>query len=192
MQINQVPLSEVNQFSSLFLDYIQQSPTLAEFSGNYPDIQGFNRQIDSKKLDINKRKVLVETLKKQYANLPNQPDFDMLLSENTFTVTTGHQLNIFTGPLYVVYKMITAINLAKKLRNYFPDYNFVPVYWMASEDHDFAEINHFSLFGKMHTWEDEPKRNGRDDCKSATMSTAFQRCLSEQRNLSRCRAMLHS
>jgi bacillithiol synthase len=153
MQINQLPLSEVNQFSSLFLDYIGASPNLLDFSGNYPDIQGFNKQIAFKKLDIEKRKVLVETLKKQYANLPNQPDFDILLSENTFTVTTGHQLNIFTGPLYVVFKMITAINLAKKLKSYFPAYNFVPVYWMASEDHDFAEINHFSLFGKMHTWE---------------------------------------
>ena len=153
MQINQLPLSEVNQFSSLFLDYINQSSKLEDFSGNYPDIQGFNKQIAFKKLDIDKRKILVETLKKQYKNLPNQPNFDILLAENTFTVTTGHQLNIFTGPLYVIYKLITAINLAKKLKSYFPEYNFIPVYWMASEDHDFAEINHFSLFGKMHTWE---------------------------------------
>ena len=94
MQINQLPLSEVNQFSSLFLDYIGASPKLSDFSGNYPDIQGFNRQIALKKLDIAKREVLVQTLKKQYANLPNQPDLDILLSENTFTVTTGHQLNI--------------------------------------------------------------------------------------------------
>ena len=118
MQINQLPLSEVNQFSSLFLDYINQSSKLEEFSGNYPDIQGFNKQIALKKLDIDKRKVLVETLKKQYANLSNQPNFDILLAENTFTVTTGHQLNIFTGPLYVIYKLITAINLAKKLKSY--------------------------------------------------------------------------
>ncbi|MCU0469241.1 MAG: bacillithiol biosynthesis cysteine-adding enzyme BshC [Arcicella sp.] len=153
MQIIQLPLSEVNQFSSLFLDFIQQSQKVNHFYENYPDIQGFNRQIATKQLDVNKRKVLVETLKKQYQNLPNQPNFDILLQENTFTVTTGHQLNIFTGPLYVVYKMITTINLAKKLKSYFPDYHFVPVYWMATEDHDFAEINHFSLFGKNLTWE---------------------------------------
>ena len=157
MQINQITLSEVNQFSSLFLDFIQQSPKLQDFSGNYPDIQGFNRQIGLKKFDIEKRKVLIETLKKQYKNLPSQPDLDILLLENTFTVTTGHQLNIFTGPLYVVFKMITTINLAKKLKSYFPDYNFVPIYWMASEDHDFAEINHFSLFGKNSTWETTQK-----------------------------------
>ncbi|PWK21440.1 bacillithiol biosynthesis cysteine-adding enzyme BshC [Arcicella aurantiaca] len=153
MQINQLPLSEVNQFSSLFLDFIQQSSKVKDFYSNFPDIHGFNRQIATKKLDANKRKVLVETLKNQYKNLPNQPNFDILLNENTFTVTTGHQLNIFTGPLYVVYKMITTINLAKKLKSYFPDYDFVPVYWMATEDHDFAEINHFSLFGKNLAWE---------------------------------------
>ncbi|MEA5461254.1 bacillithiol biosynthesis cysteine-adding enzyme BshC [Arcicella sp. LKC2W] len=155
MQINQLPLSEVNQFSSLFLDFIQQSSKVKDFYSNFPDIHGFNRQIATKKLDADKRRVLVETLKNQYKNLPNQPNFDILLNENTFTVTTGHQLNIFTGPLYVVYKMITTINLAKKLKSYFPDYDFVPVYWMATEDHDFAEINHFSLFGKNLAWETE-------------------------------------
>ena len=153
MQINQLPLSEVNLFSSLFLDFIQQSPKIKDFSGNYPDIQGFNEQLTLKKFDSEKRKVLVETLKKQYENLSNQPNLDILLQENTFTVTTGHQLNIFTGPLYVVFKMITTINLAKKLKSYFPEFNFVPIYWMASEDHDFAEINHFFLFGKSLVWE---------------------------------------
>jgi len=153
MQINQLPLSEVNLFSSLFLDFIQQSPKIKDFSGNYPDIQGFNKQLALKKNDSEKRKVLVETLKKQYKNLSHQPDLDILLQENTFTVTTGHQLNIFTGPLYVIFKMITTINLAKKLKSYFPEYNFVPIYWMASEDHDFTEINHFSLFGKNLAWE---------------------------------------
>jgi bacillithiol synthase len=157
MQINQLTLSEVNQFSSLFLGFIQQVDNLKIFSGNFADIQGFNKQIADKKFDLEKRKVLVETLKKQYKNLPNQPDLDILLDENTFTVTTGHQLNIFTGPLYVVFKMITTINLAKKLKSYFPDYNFVPIYWMASEDHDFAEINHFSLFGKNLAWETTQK-----------------------------------
>ena len=153
MQINQLPLSEVNLFSSLFLDFIQQSPKIKDFSGNYPDVQGFNEQLALKKFDSEKRKVLVETLRKQYENLSNQPNLDILLQENTFTVTTGHQLNIFTGPLYVVFKMITTINLAKKLKSYFPEFNFVPIYWMASEDHDFAEINHFSLFGKNLAWE---------------------------------------
>ena len=76
-----------------------------------------------------------------------------LLADNkTFTITTGHQLNIFTGPLYFIYKIVTAINLGKELKQAFPDYNFVPVYWMATEDHDFEEINHVKIEDKMLTW----------------------------------------
>ncbi|MBB6004158.1 bacillithiol biosynthesis cysteine-adding enzyme BshC [Arcicella rosea] len=157
MQIHQLPLETVNQFSSLFLDFINQNTKTKDFYENYPSIQGFEKQIALKQYDVTKRKVLVETLKQQYSGISNQPDFDILLSENTFTVTTGHQLNIFTGPLYVIYKLVTVINLAKSLKKAFPEYNFVPVYWMATEDHDFAEINHFSLFGKKLAWETAQK-----------------------------------
>ncbi|HCD87500.1 MAG TPA: bacillithiol biosynthesis cysteine-adding enzyme BshC, partial [Algoriphagus sp.] len=60
---------------------------------------------------------------------------------NTFTVTTGHQLNLFTGPLYFIYKIVSTIKLAEELNKAYPNQHFVPVYWMASEDHDFDEIN---------------------------------------------------
>lgn len=70
----------------------------------------------------------------------------------TFTVTTGHQLNLFTGPLYFLYKIISTINLTKDLKKAYPKYNFVPIYWMATEDHDFEEINHFNFRGKKLQW----------------------------------------
>src|SRR5690606_14186236 len=73
--------------------------------------------------------------------------------EQTFTVTTGHQLNIFTGPLYFIFKIASTIRLAQDLKKAFPAYSFVPVYWMATEDHDFAEINHTRLHGRKITWE---------------------------------------
>jgi bacillithiol biosynthesis cysteine-adding enzyme BshC len=76
---------------------------------------------------------------------------------NTFTITTGHQLNIFTGPLFFIYKIVAAINMAKILKEKYSSYNFVPVYWMASEDHDFEEINNFRLFGEKYVWETEQK-----------------------------------
>lgn len=152
MTSQQYSLETTHQFSKLFLDFINKQQTLAPFFSNYPDLEGFAKQLTSKKLDATKRKTLVETLQKQYAHLASPPDFSILLNENTFTVTTGHQLNLFTGPLYVIYKLVTAINLAKQLKAQFPDYNFVPVHWLATEDHDFEEINHFSLFGKTYTW----------------------------------------
>jgi uncharacterized protein YllA (UPF0747 family) len=74
---------------------------------------------------------------KQQENLEN------IKLPNTFTITTGHQLNLFSGPVFFVYKILQTIKTCTYLKEYFPDFNFVPVYWMASEDHDFAEINHF-------------------------------------------------
>ena len=67
-----------------------------------------------------------------------------LLKEiNTYTITTGHQLCLFGGPLYFLYKIISTINLTKKLTNDFPENNFVPIFWMASEDHDFNDFPSF-------------------------------------------------
>ena len=102
------------------------------------------------------KKYLIETLKKQYigfdASETTLSNIESLLQENSFTVTTGHQLNLFTGPLYFLYKIISAINLAEELSEKFPEQNFVPMYWMATEDHDFDEINYFNFDGKKVQW----------------------------------------
>jgi bacillithiol biosynthesis cysteine-adding enzyme BshC len=78
---------------------------------------------------------------------------ESLKEETTFTVTTGHQLTIFTGPLYFIDKSVTVINACKQLKATYPQYNFVPIYWMASEDHDFEEISYFNLGGQKYTWD---------------------------------------
>ena len=80
----------------------------------------------------------------------------LLLKDDTYTVCTGHQLCLFTGPLYFIYKIISTINLAEELKKKYSTYNFVPVYWMASEDHDFDEVNHINLFGKKIEWKRKP------------------------------------
>src|SRR5690606_9786004 len=103
------------------------------------------------------RYILASVLKKQYAEIETSEstieNIESLKSPKTFTVTTGHQLNLFTGPLYFLYKIVSTINLAKTLKTTYPDYNFVPVYWMATEDHDFEEINYFNFKGKKIHWE---------------------------------------
>ena len=70
---------------------------------------------------------------------------ESIKEKNTFTITTGHQLNLFTGPIYFLYKILTTINLCDELTQKYPKFNFIPVYWMATEDHDFKEINHFNF-----------------------------------------------
>ena len=157
MDCKYLPLASTGQFSPLFLDYINKKDSLKPFYSRFPELPAFQGQLLDKTFDGSKRQILVDALERQYSQLTNKPDFSVLLQSNTFTVTTGHQLNIFTGPLYIIYKLITTINLAKQLKKAYPDYNFVPVYWMATEDHDFAEINHFSLMGKNYAWQTEQR-----------------------------------
>ncbi len=156
-----IPFSLTNTFSKLFLDYISEDISLAKFYGLFPKLENFKSQIENKNFTHECRKNLVEALQKQYRNMPITPNvianIERLLDSKTYTVTTGHQLAVFGGPLYFIYKIITTINTAKELAKNYPDYKFVPVFWMASEDHDFEEINHFHLFGKTWVWESNQK-----------------------------------
>ena len=156
MQAKFINYQQTQSFSSVVLDYISGKEELKPFFQYSTDFDGFEKALEQRQV-IGDRKLLVETIEKQYAGINSFDAVDtnitLLGDEKTFTITTGHQLNIFTGPLYFIYKIVTAINLAIDLKKQFPDYNFVPVYWMATEDHDFEEINHLKLEEKMLTWE---------------------------------------
>jgi bacillithiol biosynthesis cysteine-adding enzyme BshC len=154
-----VDLNKTGQFSRFFLDYIEGKESLRPFYTHLPKLESFKSAMDAKNFPLGNRTVLHQALRKQYAGVEISDavatNIESLLIEKTFTVTTGHQLNLFTGPLYFVYKLVSTINLAKQLKEAYPDYNFVPVYWMATEDHDFAEINYFKLDGKKYQWASE-------------------------------------
>jgi bacillithiol biosynthesis cysteine-adding enzyme BshC len=154
-----IDFEKTNRFEPIFLDYIHQQKTLQPFYNLFPTIENFEKQIKLKlaEFTLEKRHTLHSALSNQYKKNLNKPQLalDLLLKENTFTLTTGHQLNIFTGPLYFHYKIMTVINAAKILREKYPQYNFVPIYWMASEDHDAEEISNFRLFGKKYIWKSE-------------------------------------
>ncbi|MCP4521808.1 MAG: bacillithiol biosynthesis cysteine-adding enzyme BshC [Cytophagales bacterium] len=160
MKVQKIDFAETNTYSRLFLDYLEGVEQLRPFYTYSPYIESFEDAINAYEDKVD-RGVLVEALLNQYAKIPYEDEvatnIRLLLNSDTFTVTTGHQLNIFSGPVFFVYKIVTTINLARKLRKQYPLKNFVPVYWMASEDHDFAEINHFNLFGKRYDWETEQK-----------------------------------
>ncbi|MCE3279769.1 MAG: bacillithiol biosynthesis cysteine-adding enzyme BshC [Bacteroidetes bacterium] len=162
----QINLSETKQFSKLIVDYINADEKLRKFYSYLPDISSFEQVIeDHSKVSIN-RELLADVLNDQYASRikiietdyqKTRSNIDLLKESTTFTVCTGHQLCLFTGPLYFLYKIISTINLSEALRTKYPQYNFVPVYWMASEDHDFEEINHVHLFGKTLKWNEAAK-----------------------------------
>lgn len=161
MSVHHIPFATTGYFSKLICDYLDRKPELSPFYGNFADVAGFKNQIELKKTSFasQSRNLLTDVLKQQYKNtavsVRTMQNIASLSHENTFTVTTGHQLNIFTGPLYFLYKIVTAINLADKLKKEFPQQNFVPVYWMATEDHDFEEIQYFNVNNNKISWKSE-------------------------------------
>ncbi len=158
MRVQKLDFSETRSFSSFFLDYIQQTDSLKSFYSRFPLLENFEGQIKekSKSFSQQQRDILYQALTQQYQDIEVSDkvknDLTSLKNSNTFTVTTGHQLNVFTGPLYFVYKIVTVINACKKLKQQYPAYDFVPVYWMASEDHDYEEIKSLRVQGKKYTW----------------------------------------
>ena len=149
-QKTSIPLSVTNQFSRLMLNYVGSEDMLNDLYEYKPEIEQFEKIIAKASQTPFNRQALTNSLKVQYQRigLPVPSTVDQLNDTKTFTVCTGHQLCLFTGPLYFIYKIISTINLAEALKKHYPEYNFIPVYWMASEDHDFEEIKSISLLEK--------------------------------------------
>ena len=159
MQHKKIPIADTKAFSPFFIDYLEQKHELKPFYHRFPLIENFKDQLSEKSTcfpDENRR-VLTSVLLQQYHHLrlPEAvaQNIKALNDSKTFTITTGHQLNIFTGPLYFIFKIVTVINACRQLKQKYPDYHFVPVYWMASEDHDYDEIKYFHLYDKKYVWE---------------------------------------
>ncbi|WP_438962781.1 bacillithiol biosynthesis cysteine-adding enzyme BshC [Nonlabens sp.] len=150
-------------FSSLMEDYLVEKDKLKPFYHRFPKLELFKAQIEEKQAEFSSKKtsreILVTSLLEQYNGLEDSKrslsNIKLLNDSKTFTITTGHQLNLFTGPLYFLYKIVSVINLCKQLKVVYPSYNFVPVYWMATEDHDFEEIKYFNYHGKKIVWNRE-------------------------------------
>ena len=125
--------------------------------------QNFSKQIEEKLSnypDYN-RIVLSNHLKKAYSGYQMteklQKNLDSISSKRTFTITTGHQLNLLTGPIYVIYKVLDVIKMCEELNTEFEEYHFVPCYWMATEDHDFEEIASTTIFSENFYWNTNQK-----------------------------------
>lgn len=152
-----IPLSDTGYFNKLILGLAADKAQLKPFHGQPHTIENYGSKMKERAALPIDRETLAESLLRQYESIGGAQgkvldNIQALRDERTFTVTTGHQLNIFTGPLYFVYKILHAIRLAEELQLHYPDHRFVPVYWMATEDHDLAEIAFLNLFGKRFNW----------------------------------------
>ena len=173
-------------FSALINDYIETKGTAQSFVNYAASKEGYKKAIEQRASFPTNRKVLVEVLQNQYTQLAKEvndasvlnnnnnnalnnslntkeafklvnDNVNLLSKENTYTVTTAHQPNIFTGPLYFFYKILHTIQLAAELKKQFPQHNFVPVYYMGSEDADLQEVGSYTLAGEAYHWNTKQK-----------------------------------
>lgn len=154
-----LPFDQTGRFSGLATDFLNGKEALNGLYNYAPDRDGLDQAIADRSNIKTNRELLVRVLRSQYEAFSpaeqTRKNIEALLEPGTFTVTTGHQLCLFGGPLYFVYKILSAIDMAAQLNASQGENHFVPVFWMASEDHDFEEVNHFHALGNRYTWEQE-------------------------------------
>lgn len=152
-----IDYAETGYFSPLVLDYLHGDSKLKPFYLYDPVSPDFEKIIEARKSFPTDRVLLTSELQKIYAGLETsevvKQNIHLLSDENTFTVCTAHQPNLFTGYLYFVYKVLHAVKLAAYLKEKYAQYNFVPVYYMGSEDNDLEELGTVHIEGHTYRWQ---------------------------------------
>jgi bacillithiol biosynthesis cysteine-adding enzyme BshC len=153
-RLHKIAYSETGFFGKMIVDYLDEKEALNSFYGRYPQPEAFSDQIAEKRKSYQNRRLLCDALENQYRKAKlKSTSLNMLREPNAFTVTTGHQVCLFGGPSYFLYKIVSAIKTCEALTANHPEFSFVPVFWMATEDHDFAEANHFNFRDEKIEWE---------------------------------------
>ncbi|MFK8054960.1 MAG: bacillithiol biosynthesis cysteine-adding enzyme BshC [Saprospiraceae bacterium] len=154
VKVDYLSFRESGQFSARDIAYAEQDSALAPFMAHSPTISAFAKTIETRLQHPVDRKTLVEVLTEQYASYGVKPpeNLSALSEKHTFSITTAHQASLFLGPLYYVYKILSAVSLARSLKETYPEHDFVPVFVLGAEDHDLDEIDHVRLNGKTITW----------------------------------------
>jgi len=156
-----MPYRQTGYFSGLVTDYLDESAFLQSFYKHPNSLDGIKSAIRDRRQFNTDRKLLVEQLKKQYEVVKGSEavkhNIDRLANENCFTITTAHQPAIFTGTLFFIYKILHVIKLAEHLQKELPENQFVPVYYMGSEDADMDELGNIYLGNEKVNWETDQK-----------------------------------
>ena len=152
-----LPYSTTGYFSRIITDYLEQAGELSSFYSHPVSPEGFRSAIEARRRAPVDRKALVGALREQYAGVEPSPkvsdNIARLSEDNTFTVCTAHQPAIFSGHLYFIYKILHTVRLAEWLAGQHPDKQFVPVFFMGSEDADLDELGHIYLGEEKLVWE---------------------------------------
>jgi bacillithiol biosynthesis cysteine-adding enzyme BshC len=148
---------QTGYFSKVVVDYINQAPALQSFFKFPVSMDGIKASITARQQYVGNRALLVQELRHQYSQLPShdlvRQNIEKLLDDRTFTICTAHQPCIFAGSLFFIYKILHAIKLAGECKISMPEYHFIPVFYMGSEDADLDELGNIWLNGEQITWD---------------------------------------
>lgn len=151
MRISSVPFSSIPGQSRLFLDYQTEPASLRKYYPNavsaVSELAGFAEVVREGQA-VDRGAVcdaLVEINIACGASKATFENIDLLRNADTVAVLTGQQTGLFSGPLYTIYKALSAVKLAKVLSA--EGTPAVPIFWAATEDHDFEEVASTSVIG---------------------------------------------
>jgi bacillithiol synthase len=142
MECSCIRYNELPHTSSLFADLLYHPDRVRPYYPHISSDPGVYESIAREiQFDLSQRATLVDALREQNGDTA---ELDLLSHDGTVAVVTGQQVGLAGGPAYTIYKALTAVKLARRLtENGIPA---VPVFWLATEDHDFAEVNHCWVF----------------------------------------------
>jgi bacillithiol synthase len=147
----EIPFTQLPEQSKLYTDYVYDFEKVRKYYNvNFANDEELRNHFAKVAANMNPRRAkLVDLLRSQNARLNNSPDYEhaleLLSQENAVCVVTGQQVGLFCGPLYTLFKTISAIKLSAELKERFPEFEFVPVFWLEGDDHDLEESNHVHL-----------------------------------------------
>ena len=111
--VEKIGLEQSQQFATLFRDYIAQQESVQSLYAFYPDVAGLETAIQARSQRHINRSVLVERIKAQYGELTITgkvgANIELLLNDNTFTIPTGNQLCLGTGPLSIILQTLSCV-----------------------------------------------------------------------------------
>jgi len=152
LRVETLPFTEIPQQTRLFLDYLRDPLPLRQF---YPSAVRYHHELAQRvpevlsayRVDRNRVCDALEAMNRRWgAGQATLDNIQLLRESDCIAVVSGQQAGLFTGPLYTIYKALAAVKLAGCLRQ--RETKAVPVFWIAAEDHDFAEVAKAEFIGR--------------------------------------------
>lgn len=152
LRVETVPFERIPHQSRLFLDYLKDPVALRKF---YPSAVRFHHELQQRvpevlaahRVDRNRVADALAAMNQRWgAPQETLDNINLLREDDCIAVVSGQQAGLFTGPLYTIYKALSAVKLAGCLRQ--RGTKAVPVFWMAAEDHDFDEVAKAEFIGR--------------------------------------------